>query len=722
MTNKKKNLYRLLNPQKIAIIGASNRLGSVGNSLVKNVLNNQFPGQVFFVNPKRKIIGGQQVFPKVSSLPPGIDLALIATPAATVPGIIKECVQQKISGAVIISAGFSETGPKGKELSAQIKKTLKTSPLRVLGPNCLGLIRPRLKINASFSGEEAQSGRITFLSQSGALGAAVLNWAKQHQVGFASFVSLGEMLDISFGELIDYFASDPTTKSLLIYMESITKPQQFIKAAQALAIKKPIVVLKGGTSLAGAKAALSHTGNLAGDERVFDTVFKRAGILRVYNLEDLFNCVSALAKQNLPTHNRLAIITNAGGPGVIASDILEKNNGRLAQLKEGTNQKLKRILPSASSIKNPVDLLGDATPELYYQAAKICLNDSGVDGLLIILTPQGVTNARGAALAIANLKNSSQKIILAVWMGEAQGLKTLHQAQIPAYQFPGQGIRTFLYLHSYQKNLKNLKQTLPLPSNTRKTKPKTVNHIIRQAFKEKRPFLSEFESKQILQAYGFPTLDFHLGQSLDETIKKAQEIGFPVVLKLNTTQTLHKLELDGVKLNLDSPEEIKKAFTQIKKGYQKHFPNSPFEGVLVEPMLSHRFELFLGSKKDPIFGPVIVFGRGGTDVELTNDVATELPPLNPNLAKNLVLNTKIASLFTGFRRQKKPSLLRLTKLLCSFSQLLIDFPQIKEVDINPLATSGRNYKVLDAKIILDLSVPLKIKKPHQHLVIPPTTA
>ncbi|MBN1263186.1 MAG: acetate--CoA ligase family protein [Candidatus Pacebacteria bacterium] len=720
MEDKKENLNRLFNPRKIVIIGASNRPGSVGNSLVKNLINNHFPGEVFFVNPKRQTIAKQAVYHQVVDLPDGIDLALIATPAATVPGIIEECIRKKIGGAAVISAGFAETGAKGKKLSSQIKKNIKRNSFRVLGPNCLGFIRPHLKINASFSGEEAQSGRVTFLSQSGALGAAVLNWAKQHQIGFANFVSLGEMLDISFGELMDYFADDPTTNSLLIYMESISKPRLFIRAAQSLSRKKPIVILKGGTSTAGARAALSHTGNLAGNELVFDTVFRRAGILRVHSLEDLFNCISALAKQNIPLNNRLAIITNAGGPGVIASDILEKNQGQLAKFEKRTTKKLKTILPSASSLKNPVDLLGDATPELYYEAARICLCDSGVDGLLVILTPQGVTDAEGAARAIAKLKDAAgKKIILAVWMGEAEGLKTLHRAQIPAYQFPGQGIRTFLYLYSYHKNLKNLNQAFSLPPTENDPRSKSAAGIIRRAFKEKRAFLSEYESKKLIRAYSFPTLDFRLAKTAFEAVKQAKKIGFPVVLKLHTTETLHKLELNGVKLNLDSPQEVRKAYDDIKKGFLKQFPDSHFAGVLIEPMLSHRYELFLGGKKDSIFGPVIVFGRGGIDIELTNDIVTELPPLNPLLAENLISKTRIACLFTGFRKQTKPDLKKLIFLLCRFSKMLIDFPQIKEVDINPLAVSGSCYQVLDAKIILDLDCPLKPTNPFGHLVIPP---
>ncbi|MFC1789946.1 acetate--CoA ligase family protein [Patescibacteria group bacterium] len=702
MYSKKTSINRFFNPRSLAIIGASNQPGSVGFSLVSNVLNNNFPGKVYFVNPKRKKIHGKPVYSSIADLPLGIDLALVATPAATVPGIISQCVAQKTAGAAIISSGFSEIGPKGKKIALQLKEITKSSPLRILGPNCLGFIRPHLNLNASFSGEEAHPGRITLLSQSGALGAAILNWAKQHRIGFANFVSLGEMLDLSFGELIEFFGNDPQTNSILIYMESITKPALFLQAARTLVRKKPIIVLKGGVSQAGAKAALSHTGNLAGDDLVFDTAFKKAGILRVHDLEDLFNCTSALAKQDLPQGENLAIITNAGGPGVIASDILEKNQGKLAKFSQKTNNQLTRILPPTGSIKNPVDLLGDATPRAYHEAAQVCLQDPEVDGLVVILTPQGVTDATGAAREISNLENPQKKPILAVWMGEADGLQTLHEASIPAYQFPRQGIKTFLYMNQYFQNLKNLSPVSNKPLPNYVPDSQEAIRIIRQAQRAKQTLLSEWESKQILKAYGFPIPLSYLAKSIKESTLAAVKIGFPLVLKLHSTKVSHKIDLEGVKLGLRSVKGVKEAFREIKSSWQKHFSSREFEGVLVEKMFSHRHEFIIGSKKDPIFGPVIVFGRGGTEVELINDLALEMPPLDPYLARNLVIRTKVAPLFSGYRNLPQPSLKKMITLLCKFSRLVTDFPQIKEMDINPLAWGRGDYQALDCKIILDL--------------------
>lgn len=727
-----KQLNKIFNPETVAVIGASDRKGSVGYGLFKNLIGSGYKGAVYPVNIKRETVQTVKAYPSIKDIPDKIDLALIAVPAAAVPRIIDECGQAGVAGAVIISAGFKEIGEEGEKMCDEIVETAKKYKMRIIGPNCLGFIKPSLHLNASFANKTALPGRLAFISQSGALCTAILDWSVKNNVGFSHFVSIGEMIDVDFHDLIDYFAQDKKTESILIYMESLANARKFLSAARACVRNKPIILLKAGKSEEGAKAAKSHTGGLAGNDAVFNAAFKRAGIIRVDTIIGLFHTAKTLAMQPRPMGNRIAVITNAGGPGVLATDALIELHGRLANLSQKTLNKLDKCLPPAWSKGNPIDILGDADPGRYGKALEICLDDENTDAVLVILTPQSMTEPAAAAkeiVAVSERKARSKeksakpaKTILASWMGGddvAEGRKILENGNIPIYRAPEEAVQCFTNVYSYSKNLELLYETPATIPHAFSPKTEENKKIIKEILSQARFTLTEVEAKELLANYGIPSAKYALANSGEEAEKRAAEIGFPAVMKILSPDILHKTDMGGVKLGIKSSREAGIAFNRITAAAKKNRPEAKFGGVLIERQIAKKYELLIGCKKDPLFGPAIVFGMGGVAVEIFKDINVGLPPLNMSLARRLIEETKIYKLLRGYRGMPGVDIGSIQFLLYKFAYLVADFPEIKEIDINPFAVDENGGIVLDAKVILDKRTAEKEIKPYSHLVISP---
>jgi acetyltransferase len=703
-------LSAMFAPKSIALIGASEKPGSVGHSLLENL--QPFRGRVFPINPNHARLLGQKAFPTIRDTPQEVDLAVIATPAATVPGIVAECAAADVKGAVIISAGFKECGPAGAELEEQILK--RRGKMRIIGPNCVGVMLPHIGLNATFAKPLALPGNIGFISQSGALCTAILDWSRSIQLGFSAFISIGSMADVNWGDLIDYLGDDPHTRSILLYMESVgPAPAGFLSAAREVALTKPIIVIKVGRTGAAAKAAASHTGALTGSDDVLDAAFRRVGVLRVDTIEELFGLAELLGKQPRPSRPRLAIVTNGGGPGVLATDALIECGGKLAELSGNTFEELNKLLPPHWSRANPVDLLGDASPKTYAKAVQIVARAENNDGLLVILSPQAVTKPTETAKRLRRFAKLQTKPILASWIGGVgvrAGVEILDRAGIPTFEYPDAAARAFCAMWRYSHNLDALYETPALTATAEIDRP-DAEQIISSARKMQRTLLTEIESKQVLAAYGIPTVKTKIAKNEEQAVEIAGEIGGPVVLKIYSERITHKSDVGGVKLNLRGAAAVRRAYREIKsavagvvdpgaaindRGYNK------FLGVTVQPMIAHDgYELILGSSIDPQFGPVLLFGTGGYFVEVFKDRALGLPPLNPTLARRLMERTQIYSaLKKGFRGRGPIDLAALEELLVRFSQLVIEQRWIKELDINPLVVSSRHFIALDARVLL----------------------
>jgi len=721
----RKNLDKILRPENIAVVGASDNKDSVGYSVMHNMLNAGFTGKIYPINVKHREVQGKKAYSSVGDVGEKIDLAVICTPAPTVPGIVEDCGEAGVGGLVIISAGFKEAGEEGKKMYNQIKETSKKYKMRVIGPNCLGFINPHLGINASFAARNALKGNIAFISQSGALLTSILDWSVEQSVGFSYFMSIGSMLDVGFADLIDYFGTDPHTACILIYMESIEDARQFMSASRSFARNKPIIVLKAGKSEEGGQATKSHTGSLAGNDAVFDAAFNRAGIIRVDTIAQLFNAAQSLAMQPRPRGNRLAIVTNAGGPGVLATDYLMDNGGDLAQLSEKTMEILDSFLAPSWSHGNPVDVLGDAGPDAYKRAVDACLRDEKVDGVLVILTPQSMTDSSAIARGIVEVNQVAgfmKKPVLAAWMGEKdvwEGREILEAGKVPNYRYPESAVDVFVRMYKYARNLKLLYETVPGIPRDFDRNSEEAEAIIGAALEDGRSTLTENEAKDLMACYDIPVSKNKVTKSADEAVAFAKEIGYPVVMKIVSPDIGHKTEVGGVKLDLKKEEEVREAFQQIMDSVEKERPDAKIEGILVEQMIDKPFELLIGANKDPIFGPAIVFGRGGVAVEVYKDTQMGLPPLNMALARHIIEQTQIYPLLKGYRNLPGVNMEELEFTLVKFAYLVMDFPEIKEIDINPFVADEEGGIVLDAHIVLDKRVAERRVKPYRHLSICP---
>jgi acetyltransferase len=699
-------LDALFVPESVAIIGATERPGAVGRTVLSNLIESRFRSKVYAVNPSRSEVLGLKAYKSIGDIGEQVDLAVVVTPALTVAHVIGDCVDAGVKAAVVISAGFRERGPEGAALEHQIQQQLRRGTMRLIGPNCLGIMNPTIGLNATFAKGTPKAGNVAFLSQSGALLTAILDWSQREEVGFSAIVSTGSMLDVGWGDLIDYFGDDPQTHSILIYMESVGDARSFLSAAREVSLSKPIIVIKAGRSEAASRAAASHTGALTGSDEVLDAAFRRCGVLRVYNIADLFYMAETLSKQPLPRGPRLTIVTNAGGPAVLATDALVANGGQLATLSEESLRSLDQVLPRHWSHNNPIDILGDADSEYYAKALEIASKDPNSDGLLVILAPQGMTDPFAVAERLQPYALASGKPLLASWMGGmsvASGEKVLNTAGIPTFSFPDTAVRAFTYMWRYNYSLRGLYETPTLvespgpEGDSRSGAAEVIDKVRRRG----RVLLTELESKQILSYYGIPTVETRAAENEDEAVKHASEIGYPVVLKVFSETITHKTDVGGVKLNLQDEQSVRSAFRGIKSSVTEKSGPDQFLGVTVQPMVRiEGYELILGSSVDPQFGPVILFGSGGQLVEVYRDHAVALPPLNSTLAQRLMEQTHIFKALKGVRGRPPVDLVALENLLVRFSQLVVEQPWIAEIDLNPLLASSEGLLALDARVLL----------------------
>ena len=693
----------IFKPSSVALVGASERVGSVGRTVLWNLISNPFGGIIYPVNPKHAHILGIRAYASLQELPEVPDLVILGTPAAGVPALLAQCVELGVPAGIVLSSGFKETGEEGSRLEAEIMRTIQ-GRMRLVGPNCLGVMNPVSGLNATFANAMARPGNVAFISQSGALCTAVLDWSMKENVGFSSFVSIGSMLDVNWGDLIDYFGDDPRTRSIVIYMESIGDASSFLSAAREFSLTKPIIVIKDGHTAAASRAAASHTGSLTGSDAVLEAAFRRVGVLRVNSIAEIFFMTEVLAKQPRPKGNRLCIVSNAGGPGVLATDALLQGGCELAELSEESMTAFNAFLPPAWSHGNPLDILGDAGPERYAKSLEIAAKDPNIDGMLVIMAPQGMTNPTLIADQLKPYAHGLGKPVLASWMGgesAAQGEEILNQAGIPSFHYPDTAVQAFNYMWRYTYNLRGLYET-PSP-NAAASDPERARaaEILATVRNSGRTILTEYESKKLLDSYGIPRIATELAASEDEAAEAAGAIGFPVVLKLNSFTITHKTEVGGVALNLPDAASVRRAFRQIRESVAAKAGAGDFQGVTVQPYAKQEgYELILGSSLDPQFGPVLLFGTGGQLVEVFEDRSLALPPLNTTLARRMMEQTRIHKALRGVRGRMPVDLAALEELMVRFSDLVIQNPAIKEIDINPLLATPERLLALDARVVV----------------------
>ncbi|MFB3906938.1 MAG: bifunctional acetate--CoA ligase family protein/GNAT family N-acetyltransferase [Candidatus Eisenbacteria bacterium] len=699
-------LQAIFAPKSVAVVGATEKEGSVGRTILWNLISSPFGGTVYPINPNRAGILGIKAYPSIRNVPDPVDLAVIVTPATTVPGIIRECVQHGVRGAIVISAGFKEIGEEGQQLEQQVLQEAKRGRMRIIGPNCLGVMNTHSGLNATFATAMARPGNVGFLSQSGALCTAVLDWSFKENVGFSAFVSIGSMLDVNWGDLIYYLGDDPLTQSIVIYMETIGDARSFLSAAREVSLVKPIIVIKPGRTAGAAKAAASHTGSMTGSDEVLETAFRRSGVLRVDEISDLFHMAELLAKQPRPRGRKLTILTNAGGPGVLATDALLTGGGELSNISPEAFQRYGEILPAAWSRNNPIDILGDASPERYARAVEIAAKDPNSDGMLVILTPQAMTDPTAIAEHLEPYAQSTGKPLLASWMGGdevAPGEAILNRANIPTLAYPDTAARMFNYMWRYAENLRLLYETpsAPIDSGSKGVDRGRAKEILAAVLASGRTILTEYESKELLAAYGIPTVTTRIARSEDEAARTAAEIGYPAVLKLYSETITHKTDVGGVKLSLSDEAAVRRAFGEIRDSVTAKAGAEHFQGVTVQPMVKlDGYELILGSSPDPQFGPVLLFGMGGQLVEVFKDRALGLPPLTTTLARRMMERTSIFKALKGVRGRRPVYLGGLEQLMVRFSELVAEQPRIAEIDINPLLASPERLLALDARVVL----------------------
>ncbi len=720
------DIRRLLNPKTIAVIGATERENSLARAVMENVLLSK-DRTVFPVNPARKSILGLTCYPSIEALPEHIDLAIVVTPADTVPPVVEACGKAGVDGIIIASAGFSETGAAGQALEDRVSEVAKQYGVRIIGPNSMGIIRPNENLNASIAHNPPKKGKIAFVSQSGAFGRALLDWGISAHMGFSMFASLGSMLDVDFADLIDFLDEDPHTRNIMIYVEeSIGDVKKFISAAKSVARNKPIIVLKPGAAAGPAAAqqvqAHTYTGMLVDTERVYDAVFRRTGVVRVAGAVDLFNVASVLYAKHLPKGPRLLTITNAGGIGIMATNALLEFGGEPAILSDQSLEDMDKIMPPYWKRGNYLDLLRDADVGRFIASLKVCLEDPGVDGVLIVFTPQDAAAPDELAAAVAEVAKTAWKPIVAAWVGgrEVQnGREILLQNSIPTYGTPEEVVRTYLYMYNYKKNLALLYET-PAELPIDHTPPnKNLKAFVRKAASKGATVLTEAHSMRFLKNYGIPTLRTMAAQSVEEAAQAGLEIGYPLVLKISSPDIIFRIDVGGVVAGITSERELREEYEKMMERMQRLCPGARLTGVIVQKMLEKiDYEVIIGSKKDPTLGAVILFGMGGINVQGFKDFSIGLPPLNQTLARRLMEETRIYKMLQGYRNKPPADLRQLEQIIVSFSNLLVDFPEIAEADINPIAiTNGQAY-ALDARIVLDKEC-LAPATPYPHLVITP---
>ncbi len=719
------NLDPIFHPKRIALIGVSSNPNSVGGKVLANIVGSGFTGVVYPVNADFEAVMGIQCYPDLKSVPNLPDLAVICTGAEKVPSLVQECAEIGVLGIIILSAGFKEAGEAGKKLEAEIIAIHNQYPkMRIIGPNCLGVIVPGSKLNISFASGMPKAGNVAFISQSGALCTSVLDWALEGKVGFSYFISIGNSLDVEFGDLIDYFGDDEATQSIVLYIESLQQARKFMTAARAFARSKPILAYKAGRFPESAQVAASHTGALAAEDAVYDAAFQRSGLARVYDIGDIFDVVGLIGRGKFPEGPNLAIVTNAGGPGVMATDALIAANGSLAKLSDSSMAQLNEALPPIWSHGNPVDVLGDARSKRIEKATQIVIKDPGVDAVLVIITPQAMTNPTAIAKVIGKLAETTSKPILASWLGGEsmrEGMRILIENGVAAYQTPEQAIRSFMILVQYNRNLKTLYETpLDLPVNFQWDRKQKRDEFVANHFPEKG-ILNEEISKRLIESYGIPTSIPEPAATAEEAIQISERLGYPVVLKIHSPDITHKTDVGGVVLNVEDAAMVRSSFERIVDGAKAKRPDARIEGVTVQPMIRAKdsLELIVGIKKDPVFGTVILVGMGGITAELFADRSLGFPPLNERLARRMLESLRIYPLLTGYRGRAPVNMEKLLDVIIRLSYLAVDYPEITELDINPLLASPGNVVALDARVVIDRTPISKDGDPYAHLSLRP---
>ena len=717
-------LASLFTPETVALFGASDREDSVGGVVFKNLLTSGFEGRIYAINPKRDEIQGQRAFSSLDEIEDSIDLAVVATPARGIPDIVEACGEHGIRMMLILSAGFRETGVEGRKLEDQVVQLAKRHDIRLMGPNCLGIIRPDKGLNITFGNNDAEPGSLALVSQSGAICTAILDWAEKNDIGFSAVVSTGIGADLEFGDFLDYLVADPKTKAILLYIEGITNSRRFMSSLRAAARIKPVIALKVGRHAAGAEASMSHTGALVGSDETFSAALSRSGVLRVETIGQLFAAAKALSSLHYRgASERLVIITNGGGPGVMAADRATDQGIELSSLSTETMAALDEALPGVWSHSNPVDIIGDAPPERYQQAIDICLADPGVDGAIVILTPQAMTRPTEVAQAVIKSAEKSSKPIMTSWMGGAQVEKArtlFNQARVPDFRTLENAVDAFSYLARYNRNQRLLLQTpARLTSGQKPPDSSGARLIIEGVLAEQRSILTEPESMAVLNAFRIPTVRNAVARSANEALIVAESIGFPVAMKVLSTDISHKSDAGGVRLNINSAEETRGAYRQLVDQVMQNVPDATISGVNVEKMYrsSNGRELMIGIIRDPVFGPVISFGSGGTTVEIMGDSAISLPPLNRRLALDLINRTKVSKLLGQFRNMPAVDMDQLIDVLLGASSMACELPWIREMDINPLIIDEKGVVAVDARIVVEYPKPST--DPYHHLAIHP---
>ncbi len=696
-------LSRFFTPKSVAIVGASERQDSVGYRLLLNMQEAGFTGGLYPVNHKREQLLGLKAYPDLMAVPEDLELVVIATPACSVPGIVRQCGEKGVTSVIIISAGFGELGDEGRRLQQEILDIAHRYSIRIIGPNCLGVIRPGAQLNATFAEGVVKDGNLALLSQSGAICTAILDWAQSQDIGFSTVVSMGGAADIDFGEVLDYLATDGKTTGILMYVEGIRDARRFLSGLKAAARLKPVIVIKSGRHEAGCKAAMSHTGAMVGGDSVFDAAIERAGVVRAYSITELFSAARVLANNYVVNEDRLAIITNAGGPGVMSTDRAEDVGVRMAELSDASIKALNEVLPAHWSHANPVDILGDATSERYQNALEICLNDDNIDGVLVVLTPQAMTNPTQVAKSIIEGAKAGKKPVLASWTGGAkvqQGRNLFANSNVAHFSTPETAVDAFSFLANYSRNQILLKQ-IPLPCDELASPDvEGARLIIERVLAEGRQILTTQESKAILAAFHIPITQTIKVSSAKDAMIAAESMGFPIVLKVNMAEFSHKSDIGGVRLNINSVQEVSRSFIEMETAIKQKYPDITEVGMTVEPMFHSRSarELMIGVVRDPVFGPAISFGLGGTLVEILHDNAVALPPLNAYMVEQMIAKTKAAKYLDEFRQLPPANKKALVDVLLNVSTMVSELPEILELDINPLMVDEHGVMAVDARI------------------------
>ena len=717
-------LTALFTPRSVALFGASDRVDSVGGVVFKNLLSSGFKGKIFGINPRRETVQGEKAWASLDDIEDTVDLAVVATPAKSIPAIVEECGERGIRMMLILSAGFREIGPEGRRLEDRVTDLARGYGIRLMGPNCLGLIRPEIGLNITFGNNMAKPGPLALVSQSGAICTAILDWAESNEIGFSAVVSTGIGADLDFGDYLDYLAADPKTQAILLYIEGIADARRFMSSVRAAARAKPVIALKVGRHAAGAEASMSHTGALVGSDSTFSAALSRSGVLRVETVSQLFAAAKALSTPRYRSASeRLVIVTNGGGPGVMAADRATDQGIELSTLSAETMSALDKVLPSVWSHSNPVDVIGDAPPERYKETLDICLADPGVDGAIVILTPQAMTRPTEVAEAVVAAAKSSKKPVITSWMGGAQvaaAREIFNNAHVPDFGTLENAVDAFSYLARYNRNQRLLLQTpSPLTRGQKEPDREGARLIIEAVLRESRNILTEPESMAVLNAFGIRTVQNSVARSANEALVIAESIGFPIAMKVLSTDISHKSDAGGVRLNINSAQEVRGTYKQLVESVSRKLPDATISGVTIERM--HRSpngrELMIGIIRDPVFGPVISFGSGGTAVEVMGDSAISLPPLNHRLSRDLVERTKAAKLLGEFRQMPAVDMDSLIDTLLAVSSMACELRWIQEMDINPLIADESDVVAVDARIVVDYPKPST--DPYSHLAIHP---